>query len=136
LRAGVGLDTISEVFANSPEFQATYGSLTNAEFVTLLYRNVLGRDPDPSGFALWTGELNTGRMTRGKVMVGFSESPEFQQRSRHWVFVTLMYHGMLRRVPEPAGFQAWVAYLDSGASELDLINGFLGAGEYRGRFLP
>jgi len=46
---GTSLDEISDAFASSPEFQQTYGSLNNAEFVTLVYRNVLGRDPEPGG---------------------------------------------------------------------------------------
>jgi len=42
---GTALEEISDAFATSPEFQTTYGSLSNAEFVTLVYQNVLGRDP-------------------------------------------------------------------------------------------
>jgi len=135
-KAGMSLAAISEVFATSPEFQATYGSLTNAQFVTLVYHNVLGRDPDATGLAYWTGQLNSGAMTRGQVMVGFSESPEYTQRSYNWVFVTMIYYGMLRRVPEQTGFDHWVAQLFSGASGLDLVNGFLVAPEYHVRFLP
>jgi hypothetical protein len=75
-------------------------------------------------------------MTRGQVMVGFSESPEYQQTSYNRVFVTMVYYGMLRRVPEQGGFDYWVGQLNAGASALDIINGFLGAPEYHGRFLP
>jgi len=135
-KAGMSLDAISEVFATSPEFQITYGPLTNTQFVTLLYHNVLGREPDPIGLAYWTNQLNTGPMTRGQVMVGFSESPEYTQRSYNWVFVTMIYYGMLRRVPEQTGFDYWVAQLYGGASGVDLVNDFLGAGEYRARLLP
>ena len=46
-RQGVTLDSISQAFAQSPEFIASYGSLSNEAFVTLLYQNVLGRLPDP-----------------------------------------------------------------------------------------
>ena len=123
-------------FASSPEFIATYGSLNNSDFVTLVYQNVLGRAPDGAGLAYWVAQLNGGFMTRGQVMVGFSESPEYQGSSYNRVFVTMIYYGMLRRVPEQFGFNYWVAALNAGASALDLINAFLVAPEYHGRFLP
>ncbi len=134
--AGTSLNTISQAFASSPEFVGTYGSLNNSDFVTLVYQNVLGRAPDGAGLAYWTGQLNGGFMTRGQVMVGFSESPEYQGSSYSRVFVTMVYYGMLRRMPDQAGFNYWVAQLAGGSSALNLINGFLAAPEYRGRFLP
>lgn len=73
---GVGLATISDVFASSTEFALTYGSLTDSEFVTLAYRNVFDREPDPSGLAHWTAALGRG-MSRGTVMLSLSESREF-----------------------------------------------------------
>jgi uncharacterized protein DUF4214 len=135
-RSGVSLDSISQSFAQSPEFIARYGSLSNEAFVTLVYQNVLGRAPDPEGFAYWTGLLNSGAYTRGQVMLGFSESPEFRGSSFNKVYVTQMYVGMLRRSPEQEGFDYWVHQMELGQSGLNLINGFLVAPEYRNRFLP
>ena len=60
----------------SPEFQARYGSLDNADFVDLLYRNVLDREADATGLANWTARLDAG-MSRADVVMGFSQSPEF-----------------------------------------------------------
>jgi len=45
------------------------------------YRNVHGRDPDPEGYAFWLGLLQSGTISRAQLLVGFSESPEFRQRS-------------------------------------------------------
>jgi Domain of unknown function (DUF4214) len=135
-RQGATLDSISQAFSESPEFQATYGSLDNTQFVTLLYLNVLGRAPDPGGLAFWVGQLNSGAMTRGQVMLGFSESPEYKQTSFNKVYVTMIYVGMLRRAPEQGGFDFWVNQLNGGASGLNLIQGFLNAPEYHNRFLP
>jgi hypothetical protein len=135
-RNGMSLDSISEAFAQSPEFITRYGSLNNADFVTLVYQNVLGRAPDPAGFAYWTGLLNSGTYTRGQVMLGFSESPEYRASSFNKVYVTQMYVGMLRRSPDQGGFDYWVHQMELGQSGLNLINGFLVAPEYRNRFLP
>jgi len=131
---GTPLASISEVFATSQEFQQRYGSLSNGDFVTLVYQNVLGRSPDPGGYAYWVGQLSSGAQTRGQVMLGFSESPEYKALMSHEVLVTMTYVGMLRRSPEQGGFEFWVGYLDGGNSELSLIDEFLNSQEYANRF--
>ena len=74
---GLDLWRASDYFADSDEFKATYGNgLSNAEFLDLVYQNVLDRSPDSGGLQYWTQRMNTGT-TRGEVMVFFSESPEY-----------------------------------------------------------
>lgn len=133
-RQGSTLDSISQAFAASSEFQTRYGSLNNTQFVTLVYQNVLGRAPDSGGLEFWVAQLDSGA-TRGSVMGGFSESAEYQQKSFTKVYVTMMYVGMLRRAPEPGGFDNWVNAMNSGTSGLAIIQGFLGSAEYHNRFL-
>ena len=134
-KSGQSLAQISQAFAASDEFRLRYGSLGNSQFVTLVYNNVLGRAPDSAGLAHWTQQLQNG-LSRGDMMVAFSESAEYLAASRNDVYVTMMYTAMLRREPDQAGFDHWVGYLDRGNSGLALINGFLGSAEYRQRFLP
>lgn len=76
LRVGVGLDDVAELFVASPEFRDRYGEVGSAEFVDLLYRNVLDRAADPEGQAYWTQGLASGRLDRDDVVLAFSESPE------------------------------------------------------------
>ncbi len=135
-KSGTSMDSISNSFALSAEFTNRYGALSNAQFVDLVYRNVLGRAPEPGGFGFWTQQLESGARTRGQVMLNFSESEEYRGVIASEVYVTMMYAGMLRREAEAAGFAFWVGYLDQGNSGLALIDGFLGAQEYRNRFLP
>ncbi|SDF11790.1 DUF4214 domain-containing protein [Limimaricola pyoseonensis] len=77
-RLGAGTDFLAVTggFVNSREFQNTYGDLGNAEFVSLLYNNVLGRSADAAGLENWTTRLDDG-MTREAVVRGFSQSREF-----------------------------------------------------------
>ena len=73
-----GSTTLSQVagdFVTSPEFLATYGALNASDFVTALYVNTLHRQPDQAGLAGWVNAL-AGGVSRGDVVVGFSESPE------------------------------------------------------------
>ena len=77
-RLGEGMDytDVAAGFVNSAEFQNVYGALNNAAFVTLLYNNVLGRDPDAGGLANWNTQLAEG-MSREEVVRGFAQSGEF-----------------------------------------------------------
>ena len=77
----VGLEEISENFALSDEFVNTYGTLNSADFVTLVYRNVLGREPDQGGFTYWKGLLDSGAISYGGTMLSFSESKEYVLRT-------------------------------------------------------
>ena len=77
---GIGLAEISDFFSTSPEFVGRYGSLSNAQFVDQVYGNVLDRPADAEGRAYWIDQLATG-VTRGQVMLAFSESPEFVRQT-------------------------------------------------------
>lgn len=75
-RGGVSLDRIAAEFAASPEFAATYGpSLTSAEFVAVVYRNVLGREGDPAGARYWVGLIDGG-LSRAQVLRWFASAAE------------------------------------------------------------
>jgi len=71
------LSDIADHFAVSPEFRSRYGSVDIPGFVRLVYVNVLGREPDPTGYTHWANQL-AGGLPRGAMMTGFSESPEFR----------------------------------------------------------
>jgi hypothetical protein len=67
---------IAQSFTESAEFVETYGTeLTDAQFVELLYENVLDREPQQAGLDYWVNDLENG-MERYDVMVSFSESLE------------------------------------------------------------
>lgn len=51
-------------------------NLTNEEFTTRLYRTILDRNPDESGFESWVNALNEGS-SKLYVLRGFVESEEF-----------------------------------------------------------
>ncbi len=135
-KSGNPLESVSNYFAQSTEFANTYGALDNGAFVVRVYRNVLGLAPEAAGLAFWRQRLDSGARTRGPVMLAFSEAEEYRALSANDIFVTMTYLGMLQRAPDSGGYAYWVNYLDAGSSGLALINSFLGAAEYRQRFLP
>lgn len=76
LDGGMSAHEAAAGFAHSNEFRATYGELDNEAFVSAIYENVLGRSAESAGYSYWLGELESGRMDRGQVLLGFSESEE------------------------------------------------------------
>lgn len=75
LRSGTDLDDVARGFVTSVEFESRYGSLSDSEYVTQLYQNVLNRAPDSAGYANWMSHLSAGE-SRETVLIGFSESTE------------------------------------------------------------
>jgi hypothetical protein len=110
MRAGNILESVADAFVVSPEFQLTYGSLDDTQYVILLYENVLGRKPDPAGLATWTGNLSSG-WTRGQVLIGFSESREAIQLLAPRIRTFLHYFAFLNRAPTQRELDYWTTYL-------------------------
>ncbi|MGI9616816.1 MAG: DUF4214 domain-containing protein, partial [Acidimicrobiales bacterium] len=74
---GLSLSGLAFQFASSDEFVARYGNLTDAQYVDLVYNNVLCREPDAGGRAYWTGLLQSGALSRWDMMVNFAELKEY-----------------------------------------------------------
>ena len=77
---GMDLVDVSARFIDSDEFRAAYGTNpSNGEFLTKVYNNVLGRDPDSGGYDWWVDQLaNNPEKSWDKVLADFSESTENQ----------------------------------------------------------
>ncbi len=75
LDGGRPLGQIASGFSDSREFQLRYGGLDDRAYVEQLYLNTLDRPSEATGAAYWTTALAAG-MSRGDVLVGFSESLE------------------------------------------------------------
>jgi hypothetical protein len=132
-RAGTSISAISASFAGSNEFKTTYGSLTNRAFVTLIYADVLKRDVDQSGVDYWTKQIDTKAKTRGQVMVGFSESTEYQRQAKPIVDLVEVTTGMLRRIPSADDTTLWQPLLAGGTARTALISSILSSAEYDAR---
>jgi hypothetical protein len=77
---GMDMVEVAARFIDSPEFHGLYGqNPSNADFLTKVYTNVLGRTPDQGGYNWWLNELNTNpTKTKAKVLADFAESGENQ----------------------------------------------------------
>jgi hypothetical protein len=78
LDTGATLSAAAARFAESPEFQARFAASDDASLIRVVYANTLGRAPEEAGFSFWMDKLAQG-ISRGDMITGFSESPEFIQ---------------------------------------------------------
>jgi PKD repeat protein len=123
-------------FISSAEFQTNFGTnLSDAQFVTVMYQNVLLRQPDSGGLNAWVSYLASGG-TRAQLARGFLQSAEFAQlrTSQNRVSISLLYFDMLRRPPDSSDFNGWVSALNSGTALNDEIAAFLNSAAYAARF--
>ena len=66
---GFTFQEIADLFFTQPETVALYSGVSDGEFVTAVYNNVLGRDPDPDGFAFWTAQLSSGNVSESSFIL-------------------------------------------------------------------
>ena len=65
---------VAKEFFWSAEFMSFKTS--DKEFITRLYRTMMGREPEPEGFAFWMNDIKVE--SREQVFMGFAQSPEFK----------------------------------------------------------
>ncbi|GLQ20832.1 DUF4214 domain-containing protein [Algimonas porphyrae] len=123
---GLRLGTVTQLkmfedFVGSAEFQATYGNLTNAQFVDLLYANILPGNNDAQGRANYTASLDSAALTRAQVVEELAGSSEFRELARlesaaYASNVILdpidfqvfrLYEAVFDRAPDAAGFRLY-----------------------------
>ena len=100
LDAGKGLINAAKKFAESSEFKTKYGTLSNSDFVELVYQNVLGRASEPAGKTFWVTRLDNKTKNRGDVMI-IPASENVTKKVNH-VQIFRMYRSMMA-VPVPHG---------------------------------
>lgn len=88
-----------------------------ADFVTRLYRVVLGREPDAQGLAQQTALLKNRGTTGAYLASKFFLSPEYCAMGKDdTTFLQDIYEAFFGREPEQAGLENWLSYLARGCS--------------------
>lgn len=133
---GAGLFDVSAQFFPSGEFGDTYGDVEDEAFVELVYANVLDRSPDAGGRAFWLDQLAGGR-ERSEVIVLFSESPEFVERTETLppenaiaAAVRRLYAGYFGRDADTVGLEFWTEQAEQGMSLEAISTIFLASEEF------
>ena len=101
------------------------------DFATRLYTTCLGRDADEAGLMAWARQLANQRDTGTGAARGFFFSSEFTgQNVSNAEYVNRLYRTFMGREADEAGFNAWVAQLDSGVSREEVFEGFAQSPEF------
>ena len=133
MRSGYTREMIAAEFVKADEFVSLYGTLTNTDFVNLVYNNVLGRDPDPEGFTHWLSQLDAGTLTRAGMMTQFIISNEYTQATEKRVWAEVLHLGLWRRTPAASEVADWLDFLHTQTLTA-AMEYFLASPEYLGRF--
>jgi hypothetical protein len=112
------------VFPAQPHAPSPTGLSPNALFVSGLYRDILGRQPDTGGLNYWTGLIQNG-LPEATVSLHFLDSTEHLSAA-----VTGYYQTLLGRAPDSVGLAGWVSDMQAGATEQQVIVGLLTSSEF------
>lgn len=117
-----------------PVYQTYKTTVTNdpiIEFVSRLYRLVLGREPDASGLASWSAALRNHQISGVEAAHGFYFSQEFQNKNLNDSdFIELLYKALLDRASDAEGKENWLKNAVTGVSRKFLFAGFGNSTEF------
>jgi hypothetical protein len=113
LEHGISADQVATDFLLSSEYAKLHAH--NADFISSLYQNVLGRPADANGLANFVSALAAGQ-TRAAVVTSFLTSPE---RYRH--IVDQLFEELFQHRADPTSLQLYSSQLQSGTYAPDSL---------------
>lgn len=93
MKSGKTTNQIADAFYNAGvNYSSLTGfssSMTNADFINVIYKNVLGRKDgaDAGGLSFWEGEITSGRATRGTLVTNILDSAHTFKGDKTWGWV-------------------------------------------------
>ena len=116
-------------FITGQEFTLKFGNPSNDDYVRLLYRNVLLREPAPAEVQLQSNALASG-VSRVQLATNFLNSNEFRVGTGPRLTAFLLYALLLQRDPTTSERAAREAQIAGGADIKALIAELLNSGEF------
>lgn len=123
--------TLIQTNMTSPQYQSVYGSLSNSQFVTALFVNLLGMVPSALQLATLDGQLNAG-LSRAQLIQYVLNNPTYLGLESNRILVDSAYMAILFRDPDPGGFQYWLNLLNGGLNGQVFFSYFLMSAEFQG----
>ena len=106
-----------------------FGNPSNDDYVRLLYRYVLLREPSPPEVQFQSNALATGT-TRVQLATNFLNSAEFRVGTGPRLSAFLLYALLLQRDPSDSERSFCEGQISGGANVRDLIAQFLSTAEF------
>lgn len=144
---------VAQGFIDSKEFKSR--TISNTEYIKILYRTFLGREADSSGLNSWLSVLDSG-LSRMHVFRGFAESDEFTKICQQYgiqrgnavltapmdqnegvtKFVARCYELCLGRKGDESGLNGWCNQILTGANTpKQAAYGFVFSNEFKSKKL-
>lgn len=144
---------VAQGFIDSKEFKSR--TISNTEYIKILYRTFLGREADSSGLNSWLSVLDSG-LSRMHVFRGFAESDEFTKICQQYgiqrgnavltapmdqnegvtKFVARCYELCLGRKGDESGLNGWCNQILTGANTpKQAAYGFVFSNEFKSKNL-
>jgi len=150
LLTGKGGAAIAANFILSNEYTAK--NTSNSDYVEMLYKTILNRNPDSTGKANWLGRLEDGVSRKG-VYAGFTNSDEFRKlcssygiSAGSWssdeardvnhaatAFVQRLYKTILGRTADTDGLNHWCQKLQQGMGGTEIAANFIFSNEFKSK---
>jgi hypothetical protein len=127
LAAGGTVEQARAAILGSAEYFLNRAGGTNDSFLASIYQDVLGRSVDPSGQANWSAQLAAG-IPRTAVAMAIVSSAEAGQG-----LVQGYYRQFLHRDADSTGLNSFVAALQHGVRDEQIIAILVGSDEYFSR---
>ena len=115
-------------FVNSAEYQLKYGHPADDEFVRLLYRNILRREPSQGEVDLEVSKLRSG-LSRPRLASDLLNGTEFRTNSGPKLISFLQYATLLQRDAEQWERDFWANLMFSGTTVRTVFSQFINSPE-------
>ncbi len=113
------LEEMSELFADSEEYRLRFNGESFETLLDQIYLELFDRAPDEGGKAYWLDQLEDGKVTRGTIILYFSQGEEARNSAGargELVALTAAFEG---RMPTPQEISVWeAARLSSSFAEV------------------
>jgi hypothetical protein len=124
LAAGTPRSALTHALARSEEWAGTV--------IRSLYRDALGRAPDPAGYSYWLDLVLGGTHIRVIAVAVFGSDEAYRRAGATAEgFVDYLYRTVLMRGPDPEGLRYWTSVLDRGVTPVEVVDGFRSSVEFR-----
>ncbi len=103
-----------------------------AQFVSRLYKLVMGREADKDGLYFWTLSLTVRSVSAESMAKDFFNSQEYLMRGTdNTTYVTDLYKVFMNREPDGEGLATWVTSIEQGNSRENVLSQFAGSEEFK-----
>jgi len=123
LESGVNEETVEAQLVSSAEYIFDHGN-TAVGFITGMYQDLLGRNPDPGGLAHWLTALNNGS-SNFAVAAGIVTSTE-----REIGLIRGDYALFLGRLPRTDEIVSWLTRFQTGSNREQVAAGIIASNEF------